>query len=105
MSIRPERHGRAFPGRNARRQLLREDAIHAAPGKVTQQAIELGGHARQVGVVPEPRLPAAVRDARLAGIDLPRVEIEDAGPALGRFTWVKPARNTAYGQQAEIAAA
>ncbi len=59
----------------------------------------------EVGVMAEARLPAAVGDARLVGIDLPRVEIEDAGTLLAPVHQREALRNTPIRQQTEIAAA
>jgi hypothetical protein len=75
-AIRPHSGGGA---RRLRRGRSREDLVHPAPAEVAQQLRELAFHAVDVDVVAEARLGVDAGDARLRGVDLPGMEIEDGG--------------------------
>ena len=108
-----DRHGNrsgSVRGQHALRWMARSEtdrlgkhAVHAVPGEIAQQPVKTRRHATKVGVVAKARLPAAVGDARLVGINLPWMEIEDAGtlPVHQREALTK----SAIGQQTEIATA
>src|SRR3546814_6057662 len=66
--------------------------------EIGQQLLQLASHGRQAAVMPYLRLERRVRDPRLAGVDLPRMEIEDGGMPLGIHPRNRPARE-AIGQQ------
>ena len=73
------------PARSCQPRLFgRSHLIGPAPFMVPEQLQELGPHHREIGVMAEPRLERRVRNARLVGIDLPGMEIEDGRPAARR---------------------
>src|SRR3546814_14990055 len=85
--------------------LLRgQQGVGAGPFEIGQQLLQLASHGRQAAVMPYLRLERRVRDPRLAGVDLPRMEIEDGGMPLGIHPRNRPARE-AIGQQPPEAAA
>src|SRR3546814_20554681 len=60
-----------------------QQGVGAGPFEIGQQLLQLASHGRQAAVMPYLRLERRVRDPRLAGVDLPRMEIEDGGMTLG----------------------
>ena len=90
---RRRRRGRAYADRGEGRQrhaaavhrirAARDDEqVHPAPAELVDQLAQLGRHDAELGIVPQPRLQRRAGDARLAGIDLPGMEIEHRRPAL-----------------------
>src|SRR3546814_20466325 len=67
---------RAKPSSSEPRRLARRHRIDPTPLVVRDQPAQLARHRPQPGVMAQLRLERCVGDARLAGIDLPRMEIE-----------------------------
>src|SRR5262249_9703151 len=87
------------------RELGVEDAVHPIPGEAAQQATQLLLHAVEIGVVAEPALPRRVALARLLGIDLPGMEVEEARLAVAPVHPADAGLREGVGEEAEIAAA
>src|SRR5207253_6871669 len=93
------------PSRYSRRQLGVEHAVHAVPVEISQRAAQFSLHASQIGVMTHPALQRKPGLDRLTGIDLPGMEVEDAGFAVFAVDGVHRRRPDAVRQEAEIAAA
>src|SRR5688572_9959149 len=82
-----------------------EDLVHATPLELAHEPAQTRLHRVQVDVVPETRAQRCPRHARLLRVDLPRMEVKDAGLPVARIdASQRPAIGTVR-QQPEIAAA
>ena len=67
-----------------------EHAVDAVPAEVREQPLQPRLGAGEIQVVAETRLRADAADARLARIDLPRMEVEDRRLPSTRLTRGSP---------------
>ncbi len=75
------------PGSAARRAASAANTlVHAVPAEVAQQAVEPRRHGAEVDAVAEALARPACGDARLAGVDLPGVEVEHPRPPCCRVS-------------------
>src|SRR5579884_3184007 len=82
-----------------------KNLVHTAPTEIPDEPLETARHRRQIGVVAQSRAQSNVVDARLRGVDLPRMKIEDAGPGLARIDGAQVMPRQPIRQQSEVAAA
>ena len=61
---------------------FQEDLVHPAPAEILEQPPNTPLHAFNIDVVAETRFAANACDTRLPGINLPGVEVKNAGLAI-----------------------
>ena len=79
--------------------------IHPSPAKIAHESVQARFHAMDIHIMAKSRSGADARDARLIGIDFPRVKIKNGGKPVDMIDSTKHPAREAIGHQPEIAAA
>src|SRR5215469_1302513 len=82
-----------------------EQPIHSRPREIAEEAAQSRFHPLKIHIMPQAALQRQARGPRLIGIDLPRVEVEDAGFLVAHIDAAERPARQRVGQEAEIAAA
>src|SRR3979490_3207917 len=72
-----ERRGPVCPSLGGKQVFLRQDRMHGVEFEVLKQPAQALRTSAQVEIVPKTRQGSRMVDARLIGIDLPRMDIEN----------------------------
>jgi hypothetical protein len=70
-------------------RLIQKNVVHAAPPKIGQQLIHSRFYTVDVDVVPEPCFSPDASNTGLLRVNLPRVEVKDAGLPVGCIDTLK----------------